>query len=74
MPNKTIVAAGGTGNLGCRIIKALLNKEVEVRVLVRSSSDKEKIAEMDKNSRSAFKLSKKSSIKIADDELRFRQK
>lgn len=41
---KTIIVAGGTGNLGSRIIKELLNKQVEVRVLVRSSSNKEKLA------------------------------
>ncbi len=40
---KFIVIAGGTGNLGGRIIKALIEKGVEVQALVLSTSDKEKI-------------------------------
>ncbi len=42
MTKKVIVVAGGTGNLGGRIIKALIDKGAEVRALVRSASDKEK--------------------------------
>jgi len=38
-----IVVAGGTGNLGERIINALIDRGAEVRALVRSSSDKEKV-------------------------------
>lgn len=34
MINKTIVLAGGIGNLGGRIIKALLNKQVEIRDVI----------------------------------------
>jgi uncharacterized protein YbjT (DUF2867 family) len=37
-----ICMAGATGNLGLRIVKALLNKGAEVRAIVRSSSDVEK--------------------------------
>lgn len=48
MDNKIIVVAGGTGNLGGRIIKALLDKGAEVRVLVRSTSDKEKINHLER--------------------------
>ncbi|MEO6168429.1 MAG: NmrA family NAD(P)-binding protein [Chitinophagales bacterium] len=48
MSKKIIVVAGGTGNLGGRIIKALLDKGAEVRVLVRSTSDKEKIVHLEK--------------------------
>ena len=40
---KIIVVAGGTGNLGGRIVKALLGKNAEVRVLVRSATDPKKI-------------------------------
>ena len=43
MSKQIIVVAGGTGNLGGRIINALLNNGAEVRVLIRSTSDKEKI-------------------------------
>lgn len=44
MSHKIIVVAGGTGNLGSKIVKALLTKGAEVRVLIRETSDKEKIA------------------------------
>ena len=40
---KIILVAGATGNLGLRIVKALLNKDAEIRAVVRSSSDIEKI-------------------------------
>ncbi len=36
---KVILVAGATGNLGLRIVKALLNKDAEIRVLIRSNSD-----------------------------------
>ncbi|MES2592569.1 MAG: NmrA family NAD(P)-binding protein [Bacteroidota bacterium] len=48
MNKKIIVVAGGTGNLGGRIVKALLDKKAEVRVLVRSTSDKEKIIHLER--------------------------
>ena len=44
---KIIVVAGGTGNLGERIIRALLNKGAEVSVIVRSESNPEKIARLE---------------------------
>ncbi len=43
MSKQIIVVAGGTGNLGGQIINALLEKGAEVRVLVRKTSDTEKI-------------------------------
>lgn len=42
MSKQIIVVAGGTGNLGGRIINALIDKGAEVRALVRSTSDKKK--------------------------------
>ena len=48
MINKIIVVAGGTGNLGGRIVKALLEKDAEVRVLVRSTSDKDKVSHLER--------------------------
>jgi NAD(P)-dependent dehydrogenase (short-subunit alcohol dehydrogenase family) len=36
--SKLIVVAGATGNLGTRIVKALLERKSEVRVIVRSAS------------------------------------
>ncbi len=47
MSNKIVVIAGGTGNLGGRIVKALLDKGIEVRVLVRSGSDRKKKAHLE---------------------------
>ena len=39
---QTILVAGGTGNLGGRIVKALINRGVKVRAIVRSGSEPEK--------------------------------
>ncbi len=43
---KTILVAGATGNLGERIVKALLKKDVEVRILVRQTSDVGKVKKL----------------------------
>lgn len=48
MTKKIIVVAGGTGNLGGRIIKALIEKGAEVRALVRSSSNQEKCGHLER--------------------------
>lgn len=48
MNKELIVVAGGTGNLGSRIVKALIGKGAEVRVLVRSSSDKKRVSYLEK--------------------------
>ncbi len=45
---KSILVAGGTGDLGNRIIKALIKKNADVVAIVRHSSNKEKIQEMEK--------------------------
>jgi hypothetical protein len=42
-----ILVAGATGNLGLRIVKALLNKDVEIRALVRPNSDIEKVKQLE---------------------------
>ncbi len=42
--NHSILVAGGTGNLGNLIIKALLEKKVSVIAVVRHNSDKTKVA------------------------------
>jgi hypothetical protein len=44
----TILVAGATGNLGERIVKALVTKDAEVRVLVRASSNREKVNALEK--------------------------
>ena len=42
----TILVAGGTGNLGERIIKALIKRGAEVRAIARNGSKPEKIAKL----------------------------
>ncbi len=42
----TILVAGGTGNLGGRIIKALIKRGAEVRAIVRNGSEPAKIAKL----------------------------
>jgi nucleoside-diphosphate-sugar epimerase len=53
---KIILIAGGTGNLGQRIINALLNKGAEVRVVVRPSSDIDKIKNLENLGVKVFKV------------------
>lgn len=43
MNKQIVVIAGGTGNLGSKITKSLLDKGAEVRVLVRSTTESKKI-------------------------------
>lgn len=45
---KTILVAGATGDLGIRIVKALIKRNANVVAIVRQSSDGEKIEEMKK--------------------------
>ena len=45
---KSILVAGGTGNLGGRVVNALLERGAEVRVVVRSSSDIEKLNKLER--------------------------
>jgi uncharacterized protein YbjT (DUF2867 family) len=44
---KTILVAGGTGNLGGRIVKALVSRGAEVRAVVRKGSDGKKLAALE---------------------------
>ena len=53
---KIILVAGATGNLGNRIVKSLLNKDAEIRILVRANSDKEKLNELEKLGVTIFKV------------------
>jgi hypothetical protein len=54
---KIILVAGATGNLGLRIVKALVHEDVEVRVLVRSSSDSQKIKTLENLGANIYQLS-----------------
>lgn len=53
---KIIVIAGATGDLGERIVKALLKKKVEVRALVRRSSDVEKVKKLEQMGAKVFTI------------------
>lgn len=46
---KNILVAGGTGDLGGRIIKALLKKGVSVRTIVREGSDRATVEQLKSN-------------------------
>ena len=45
---KIILVAGATGNLGHKIVSALLNKDAEIHAVVRVNSDLEKIKALEK--------------------------
>ncbi len=45
---KTILVAGATGNLGGRIVKALIAQGAEVRAIVRKNTDAKKIKDLEK--------------------------
>jgi nucleoside-diphosphate-sugar epimerase len=52
----TILVAGGTGDLGNRIIKALIKRNANVIAVVRHGSDEAKIAEMERMGVKVMKL------------------
>lgn len=45
---KIILVAGATGNLGLRIVNALANRDAEIRVLLRPTSNKEVLTQLEK--------------------------
>lgn len=53
---KVIVVAGGTGNLGKRIVNALLEKGADVRVIVRSSSDADTVKKLEDSGVTVFRV------------------
>ena len=53
---KIIVVAGATGNLGGKILKALLNKDVEVRAIVRLETDIKKIKDLEQKGVKVFQV------------------
>jgi len=53
---KIIVVAGATGNLGGKIIKALLTKDVEVRAIVRLETDIKKIKDLEEKGVKVFQV------------------
>ncbi len=56
---KTILVAGATGNLGERIVKALINKGAEVRVIVRLNCDNEKKLRLEKTGATIYEVDMK---------------
>ena len=53
---KIIVVAGATGNLGGKIVKALLALDVEVRAIVRLETDLKKIKDLEQNGVKVFQV------------------
>jgi len=53
---KIIVVAGATGNLGGKIVKALLNQDVEVRAIVRLETDIVKIKDLERKGVKVFQV------------------
>ncbi|MGA2624579.1 MAG: NmrA family NAD(P)-binding protein [Bacteroidota bacterium] len=64
--NKIILAAGATGNLGERVVYALLDRRAEVRAVVRSSSDIEKLNKLEKLGVKIFKVNMSNVEEISD--------
>lgn len=63
---KIILVAGATGNIGGRIINALLKRGAEVRAVVRSSSDIEKLNKLEKLEVKIFKVNMSNLEEIAN--------
>ena len=51
---KIILVAGATGNLGNKIVDALLKNGAEVRVIVRHETKQEKIAQLNQKGVKTF--------------------
>jgi nucleoside-diphosphate-sugar epimerase len=64
--SKVIVVAGATGNLGERIVIALLKKNAEVRVLVRPTSNAEKINSLQKLGAKIYSVNMTSTQEMAE--------
>lgn len=54
--NKTIVVVGATGNLGGKIVAALLSKGAAVRAIVRLQTDTDKIKQLEKKGVKVFQV------------------
>jgi nucleoside-diphosphate-sugar epimerase len=63
--NKIIVVVGATGNLGGKIVAALLNKGAEVRAIVRLQTDANKIKQLEKNGVKVFQVNTSISSEIS---------
>jgi NAD(P)-dependent dehydrogenase (short-subunit alcohol dehydrogenase family) len=63
---KTILVAGGTGDLGNRIIKALLKRNANVIAVVRHSSSKEKVEALETMGVKAIKVDMSSVTELTE--------
>jgi uncharacterized protein YbjT (DUF2867 family) len=62
---KIIVVAGATGNLGGKIVDALLAKDVEVRAIVRLETDLEKIKALEQKGVKVFQVDTSNKTEIS---------
>lgn len=62
---KIIVVAGATGNLGGKIVKGLLAKDVEVRAIVRLETDKNKIKDLEDKGVKVFQVDTSNKTEIS---------
>jgi NmrA-like family len=63
--NKIILVAGATGNLGNKIVNALLGKGAEIRAIVRRETNHEKIAELEQKGVKIFVVAMNNKSEIA---------
>jgi nucleoside-diphosphate-sugar epimerase len=64
--SKIILVAGATGNLGERIVRALLQKGAEVRILVRPTSNADKVNNLQKLGAKVFSVNMTNAQEIAE--------
>ena len=62
---KIIVVAGATGNLGGKIVKALLALDVEVRAIVRLETDIKKVKELEQKGVKVFQVDTSNKTEIS---------
>ena len=62
---KIIVVAGATGNLGGKIVKALLALDVEVRAIVRLETDIKKIKDLEQKGIKVFQVDTRNQSEIS---------
>lgn len=63
---KTILVAGATGNLGGRIVDALLEQGAKLRAVVRAESDREKVGALREKGVKIFQAEMRAPSEIAD--------
>lgn len=64
--NKIILVAGATGNLGNKIVNALLEKGAEIRAMVRRETSSEKIAQLEQKGIKIFIVDMNNKSEIAN--------